>query len=163
MNTILPSKARRSVSRRAVVGAVTAGAVITAGGVGYAAWSVTATGSSQAKSGTPTAGVVAVATPATSLYPGGSTPVYFTVTNPNSFPVTYNAATLGTVTVDDATACPVSNVTVVANPAVSITLAAGATSTVQSPADAITMVTGAPDGCQGRTFTIATSLSGVSG
>ncbi len=34
MNTILPSKARRSLSRRAVVGAVTATAVVTASGVG---------------------------------------------------------------------------------------------------------------------------------
>lgn len=161
MNTVLPSRGRRSLSRRAVVGTVTAVTVATAGGIGYAAWSVNASGSSQAKSGTRTAGVVAVATVTEVLYPGASAPVYFTVTNPNSFPVTYNSATLGTVAVDDATACPVANITLT-NPAVSISLAAGATSSVQSPAGAISMSSTAPDGCQGRTFTITTTLAGVS-
>lgn len=162
MNNVLPT-GRRGLPRRTVV-LGGAGTVLVAmiGGVAYAAWSVSATGSSRATSGTPVAGVVAVATPTASLYPGGSTGLFFTVTNPNSFPVTYTAQSYGTVTVDDATACPAGNVTV-ANTTVSISLAAGGTSTVQSPAGAITMASTAPDGCQGRTFTVATTLTGASG
>ncbi len=161
MITVLPTGRRALTSNRvmaATVGVTTLGLV---GGVAYAAWSVSATGSSQASSGTPVTGTVTVATPVASLYPGGATPVYFTVTNPNSFPVTYTAASFGTVSVDNATACPVSNVTVT-NQTVSISLAANTTSTVQSPAGAISMASAAPDGCQGRTFTVATTLSGAS-
>ena len=101
MITVLPAAARRRrlAGRGLLLGSVGALVVGTASGVAYAAWSVSATGSSQASAGTPTAGVVSVATPTAGLYPGGSTAVYFTVTNPNSFPVTYNALTFGTVTV----------------------------------------------------------------
>ncbi len=164
MITIVPAgrhRRPRFTPKTVVVGTMAA-VVLGAAGVGYAAWSVSASGSSQATSGTPVAGVVTTATPTSSLYPGGSTGLFFTVTNPNSFPVTYTAQSYGTITVDDATACPATNVTV-NNTAVSISLAAGATSTVQSPASAITMSSSAGDGCQGRTFTVATTLTGASG
>jgi hypothetical protein len=161
MINVLPTGRRTLTWNSVIAAAAGVTAVGLVGGVAYAAWSVSATGSSQATSGTPVTGTVTVATPVDSLYPGGTTPVYFTVTNPNSFPVTYTAATFGTVTVDDATACPASNVTT-ANQAVSISVAAKTTSTVQSPAGAISMASDAPNGCQGRTFTVATTLSGAS-
>jgi hypothetical protein len=164
MINVLPTGRQRRLPRRSVTLGAVALVAVTGGGIAYAAWSVSATGSSQATSGTPVVGTVAVATPVASLYPGGSTPVYFTVTNPNSFPVTYTAASFGTVTVDgDASTCPPATYITTANQAVSVSLAAGATSTVQSPAGAISMTNSAPDGCQGRTFTVATTLTGTSG
>jgi hypothetical protein len=164
MATLLPAACRTLSGKGLVLAAGGTLLVGTASGVAYAAWSVSASGSSQATSGTPVVGTVAVATPVDGLYPGGSTPVYFTVTNPNSFPVTYNAATFGTVSVDgDATTCAPATYISTTNQTISVTVAAGATSTVQSPAGAITMDTTAPDACQGRTFTVATTVTGVSG
>lgn len=165
-STVLPAGGRLPrLSTRSIVVA-SAGTLLfgTLAGVGYAAWSVSATGSSTAQSGTPVVGTVTSATPTTSLYPGGSTPVYFTVSNPNTFPVTYTAATFGTVTVSgDATTCDPATYITTANQTLSIALAAGATSTVQSPAAAIKLADTAPDACQGRTFTIATTVTGQSG
>jgi hypothetical protein len=164
MINVVPTGARGLSRRSTVLGGAGLAVLGVTSAVAYAAWSVSATGSSQATSGTPTVGVVAVATPTASLYPGGSTPVYFTVTNPNSFPVTYNAITFGTVTVaGDQTTCDPATYIITSPPSVSIPLAANTTSTVQTPAGAITLSTSAPDTCQGRTFTVATSLSGVSG
>lgn len=159
---ILPTGRRLGTRSGIVLGSTAALGLGVVSGVAYAAWSVSATGSSQATSGAPVTGVVSVATTTASLYPGGSTGLYFTVTNPNSFPVTYTAADFGAVSVDNSTACPATHVTVV-DQAVSISLAAGATSAVQAPAGAISMSSSAPDGCQGRTFTVATTLTGASG
>lgn len=170
MITILPSKARRSLPRRAVVGTVTAAAVLTAGGIGYAAWTVTATGSSQAKAGTVSAGVITVATASADLYPGGTGAVYFDVTNPNGFPVTYNALSFvsPTITITGGGAgCLTSMLTlnaVTLTTTTDINIAANTTATAQSVAGAVTMSTGAHNDCQGATFTISgTTLNGVSG
>lgn len=162
MINIVPTGGRALTGKSLVLAAVGAVVLGTVTGVAYAAWSVSATGSSEAKSGTPVTGTVTASTANGDLYPGGDAPVYFTVSNPNSFPVTYTQASFGTITVDDATACPASNITVTTT-AVSISLAAGATSTVQTPAGAVALSSAAPDGCQGRTFTIATTLTGTSG
>ena len=154
---------RPSLPRRAAVLTTTGVVVLGGAGAGYAAWTVTASGSSGASSGAPQAGVVSAATPATRLFPGGATPLSFTVTNPNPFPVTYTSVGFGAVSVDDATACPPATHLTTQNQTVSITLAAGATSSVQTPAGAITMRSTAPDGCQNRTITVATTVSGQSG
>ena len=163
MNNVLPTGRRGlRISARAVSVSTVGAVLVAGGGLAYAAWSVTAAGSSAATSSTALAGVVSVATPVGTLHPGGTTSVAFTVTNPNSFPVTYTAADFGAIPVDNATLCPVSNVSIT-DQAVSIALAAGATSSVVTPAGAISMIAGAPDGCQGRTFTVATTLTGASG
>ena len=161
---VLPSGRRAPrLTRRAVVVSTSTALLAVTAGIGYAAWSVSATGSSQASSGSVSAGVVAVATPVASLYPGASTAVYFTVSNPNAFPVTYNAVTFGTVSVSgDPTTCNPATYVTTTVPTVSIAVAANTTSTVQSPAGAITLSSSAPDACQGRTFTVVTSLTGVS-
>jgi hypothetical protein len=172
MNTVLPCQARRSVPRRALVGTVTAVAVVTAGGIGYAAWTVTATGSSQAEAGTPVTGAVTVQVASSKLFPGGSAPVYFNVTNPNDFQVTYKSleftTTNVTVTRNDTatTACAATDVTLTGG---SITLTAdlvipaGGNANGSAPG-AITLNATAPDACQGDTFQITgTTISGVSG
>lgn len=156
---------RRSSARRAgrtVVVTTAAAVVLGIGGVGYAAWTVSASGTSQASSASIVNGVVSPATPSSLLYPGATTGAAFTVTNPNTFPVIYTAVSFGTVTSDDALNCPPSNVTT-SNQTVSISLAAGQTSPVQTPAGSVSMLAGAPNACQGRTFSIATTVSGSSG
>lgn len=154
---------RRPMPRKAAVVAMTTAVVMAAGGVGYAAWSVSAAGSSAAKSGAPVQGLVSVATPADALYPGGSTPLYFTVSNPNAFPVTYTSAAFGAVSSDDATGCSPADYITTTNQTINVTVAAGATSTVVSPAGAIGMRSSAPDTCQNRTFTVSTTVTGLSG
>ena len=162
MSNVLPSGRRGlRLSARAVSVSTVAVVVVAGGGLAYAAWSVTAAGSSQARSTTPVQSTVTASLAAADLYPGASAPVYFTVTNNNSFPVSFTAASFGTVTSDDPTACPASNVTVT-NQAISVSLQPGVTSAVQTPAGAVTMSGTAPTGCQGRTFTVATTLAGTS-
>ena len=152
-----PSRTRRPL-------ALTAVAVVVLGGgtIAYAAWTANASGSSQAKSLTAVALTVSVDTATAELYPGGSAKVYFTVTNPNPYAVTFTAADFSTVVSDDETGCPNANITVNDKTGLSINVAANTTSATQSITGAVTMAGTAPDGCQGRTFTVATALTGTS-
>lgn len=166
---VLPSRPRRArglhrragLPRRAVVLGTTGAVVLGVAGVGYAAWTVTASGNSAAASGSPVVGVVTAATPVDKLYPGGSTALYFTVSNPNSFPVTYSTASFGTVSSSSASCSPTDHITT-ANQSVTVTVAAGQTSSVLTPAGAITMKQSATDACQNVTFTVATTVTGAS-
>ncbi|MBI4884193.1 MAG: hypothetical protein HY826_09080 [Actinobacteria bacterium] len=140
------------------VGAV--GSVLIAGTVA-ALWTSSGSGSGQAKALTAQGITVNAATGAADLYPGFSAgDVFFTLTNPNPYPVEFTAMTPGAITSSNAGACPASNVTVASASGLSLTVAANATSTAQSVADVVSMVSTAPDGCQGVTFTIALSLTG---
>ena len=153
-NTILPTRrGSRLLLATAAVAAVAAG-----GSVAYAAWSSTATGSSQARSGTASSATVTAASGTAGLYPGASDAVYFTITNPNSFPVTYTTATFGAVVSSDPALCPAANVTASDKTGLSITVAANTTSATLSIPAAVTMAANAPDGCQNKTFTIPTTL-----
>ena len=143
---------------RLVVGLFTVAAVGIGGSVAYAAWTSTATGSSQARSGAASSATVTAATGTAGLYPGASDAVYFTVTNPNSFPVTYTTANFGAVVSSDPALCPAANVTTADKTGLSITVAANTTSATLSIPAAVTMAANAPDGCQSKTFTIPTTL-----
>jgi hypothetical protein len=150
-----------SFKRKAAIALLGAGAV-TAGGFAYATWSASGSGSGNAKALTAVAVTVTAATGAADLYPGFSDgDVHFTLTNTNPYPITFTGMTAGAITSSDPTNCPSSHVTVDNATGLSIAVAAGGTNVARSIADVVNMASGAPDGCQGVTFTIALTLAGT--
>ena len=130
-------------------------------GTAYALWSASATGSGSSKALTAQTITVTASTPTADLYPGFTQgDVFFSLSNSNPYPVTFTSMTAGTVTSGDPTNCPASNVTVANASGLSIAVPAGASNQAASIADVVTMVSGAPNGCQGVTFTIGLTLSG---
>lgn len=164
MIEILPQgrHGRPSRTRRPLALTLVAVVVLGGGTIAYAAWTANASGSSQAKSVTAQSATITVATGVADLWPGATGKVYFTVTNPNPYPVTFTAADFSTVVSDNETACPNANITVNDQTGLSINVAASSTSATQSITGAVTMAGAAPDGCQGRVFTITTALTGTS-
>jgi hypothetical protein len=110
-----------------------------------------------------TAAVIAGPVGTTDLYPGTSVAVAFTVTNPNDVPVTFTSVRFAGVTSDDPAACPAGYVTGLRAAPLEITVAALETSRVLTVPGAVTMRADAPDGCQGRTFALTTTLTGAAG
>ena len=132
-------------------------------GLAFAAWTASGTGSGTARAATATVSVVTGRNGTPDLYPGYTDgDVYFTVTNPNSYPVRYTSATFGTVTSSDAINCPSSNVTTDASVSgLAIDVPAGSTGTDASIPDVVNMSSSAPNACQGVNFTIILTLSGT--
>ncbi len=146
----------------AIVGAFVG---VAGAGIGYALWSANGTGSGRAAAVSAQSVTVTAVTGAADLYPGFTQgDVFFTLTNPNPYPVTFTAMASGAVTSSDIPNCPSSNVTV-ATTATGLTLnvAANATSATLSIPNVVTMIGAAPDGCQGKTFDIALTLTGAQG
>jgi hypothetical protein len=163
---------KKSFSRKlAVTTAAVLGALIL--GVAFANWTATGSGSGTAKA--VTANVSAVTTDPTGavadLYPGFTGgDLYFKITNPNPYAVSFNKYTLGSITMEDATG-PCSTATGnVSVPTTEQTLPSGSEITVpantttpvsRSIADVVSMSSGAANECQGDTFTIAITLTGT--
>ena len=142
----------------ALIGAVSS--VLVAGTVA-ALWSANGSGGGEARALTAQSVTVNAAVGAADLYPGfAAGDVYFTLTNPNPYPIVFTSVTPGAITSSNAGACPASNVTVASATGLSLTVAANSTSGSQSIADVVSMQSTAPDGCQGVTFTIALTLTG---
>ena len=100
----------KNVTRRIATVVALLVALVTVG-VATAAWLQTGTGSGSAQATTAVASTIVASTPVADLYPGktgGS--VFFTVSNPNPYPVTFTSLAAGTVTSGDPTNCPASNV-----------------------------------------------------
>lgn len=145
--------------KRWIAGGVLVAAVVT-GAVAYAAWSGTATGPGRARATTSVQSTITAVDGAPDLYPGFTDgDVFFTITNPNAFEITYTAMTATTVTSSDEVNCPAANVTV--DPATGLSLVSppGASGTL-SIADVVNMSAAAPDGCQGVSFDITMALTG---
>lgn len=151
---------------------VTVPAVLCGGTAAWAFWSATGTGSATVSttSAAPLT-VTAGATAPDALYPGRTVSLPVTVANSNGYTVSLTKLTAVTPASSDATACPASNIavnqTVVDAMATggytlptAITVSAGS-STQASLANLITLKSTAPDGCQGRTFTISLSFTGA--
>lgn len=134
-----------------------------ASGTAYALWSSTGTGPSQAKAVSAQALTVSAASGAADLFPGNDGTLYFSVTNPNPYPVTLTTLTPGSVTSGAAGACPASNLTTRSLTGLSLAVPASSTNVALSAPGAVTLVTAAPDGCQGVTFTVNVTLSGTQG
>jgi hypothetical protein len=147
--------------RSKIAGALAVGVMLLGGGIAGALWSAGGNGSGQSKALTAQSLSVSAATGAADLYPGftgGDT--YFTLTNTNPYPVTFTSMTAGAITSSNPAGCPSTNVAVANATGLSLAVGANATSATQSIVDVVSMVAGAPDACQGATFTIALTLSG---
>ena len=140
---------------------------LVAGGVALAAWSSSPTGTGRSGARTAIELTVTAVNGTADLYPGTTQgEVFFTLTNPNPYPVVFTSmAPAGAVTntnASDATACPASHVTVSSATGLSLTVAANSTSGTLSIPDVVSMALAAPDGCQGKSFEIPMTLTGVS-
>jgi hypothetical protein len=136
-------------------------AVIVGGGVAYANWTASGTGSGAAKAAGATALTVNVGTTTADLYPGFTQgDVFMSVSNPNPYPVNITSLTPGAITSSSGT-CAASNITVLPATGLSIPVAANATNVAVTVPNIVTMITTAPDACQGVTFTVAVTLAGV--
>ena len=146
--------------RKVAVIGVVVGSLL-AGGVVVALWSSNGTGGAQAKALTAQTVTVNAATAAAQLYPGFSGgDVFFTLTNPNPYPVVFTTMTPGATVSSNPAGCPASNVTVVGASGLSLAAPAGGPSTGRTIAGVVSMASAAPDGCQGVTFTITLDLTG---
>jgi hypothetical protein len=145
--------------KKIVIGIVT---VITLGaGAAAALWSASGTGSGTARSVTAQTVTVTAATGAADLYPGFTGgDVHFTLTNPNPYAVTFDSMTAGAITSSNP-ACAATNVTVIGATGLSIPVVAGATNVAASVPNVVSMDGGAPDACQGVSFTVALTLTGT--
>jgi hypothetical protein len=147
-------KARRWASRTAALAAAVATLMI--GSIAAATWTLSGTGTGAADATTALGLTVSIASP-DDLYPGLTTDVTLTVSNPNAFAVEITAVTFtGDLTVTPAAeqTCSVADSAVTFNnqSLLSEVVAAGAESTAITLTGAITMGTGATDGCQGASF-----------
>jgi len=149
--------------RIAVVGSLSLVALIVAG-VAFAAWTATGTGTGEAKAKTAVALTINTVAATANLYPTGSAPLEFTVTNPNPYKVNITSVTAGSITVDAGhSGCNAGSVTVPGSPlTMNLDVLAGATSTTQTFAGAVQMSNAANDSCQGATFTIPLTVAGAS-
>lgn len=150
------------MTRKRKVGAVSIiMLMLTGGGIAAALWSANGSGSGQAKALTAQSLTVTAATGAADLYPGFTGgDVFFTVTNPNPYAVTFTSMTPGTITSSNPSGCAATNLSVLSASGLSIAVGASTTSATQSIANVVTLAAGAPDACQGVTFTVALTLSG---
>lgn len=113
---------------------------------------------------------------AADLYPGAAGAIYFTIANPNPYPVTLTSASLGTPrNADSASACQAStngitNLTVIGGTiAVNIAVPARAGTGVGNPPAvagslpaAVQMTMQADPSCQSQVFLVPVTLSGAS-
>jgi hypothetical protein len=148
------------LNKKLFAGGLVAGSVAVAG-LASALWSSSGTGPSQARALSAATLTVNSATATADLYPGYTQgDLFFTVTNTNPYPVTITSMTAGAVTSSDTAACANTNVTVANASSLSLSVPAGGTSGTLTIPNVVTMITGAPDGCQGRTFSVALTLTG---
>jgi hypothetical protein len=153
--------------RGTVIALGVVGTLVGGGTAAYAYWSATGTGAGTIQSTTAaTLTVSAAATPLADLFPGKTDDLSFRITNTNAYPVSLTKLTALTIGSSDPANCPSSNITV------NVTIGAGGY-TLPTPISVlanatasptmtglITLAAGAPDGCQGRTFTANMTFTG---
>lgn len=158
---IKSSLATMSRKKKILFGTGAVGVTIGAVGVAAALWSANGSGNSQATALVAQTVTVTAQSATADLYPGFSGgDVFFSLTNTNPYPITFTNMTPGTVTSSDPTNCPVSNVVASARSGLNLQVGANASSAVLTIDSAIAMVSAAPDGCQGVTFTVPLTLTG---
>jgi hypothetical protein len=147
------------------LGVIAAGlSLLLVAGVAFAAWTADGSGKGTATAISAKTVTVNADTGTADLYPGSKGGVYFTLTNDNPYAITFDKLTAASVfSSSDETACPKANLTIdPALPVTGLSLAVGAntTSAQESIADLVALSHGAPDGCQGKSFTISLTLTG---
>ena len=147
--------------KKAIIGAVVTTGVVAGAGLAWANWSGNASGTGNAKARTAQVVTITAATGADDLYPGYTLgDIDFTLSNTNPYPITFTGWS-GTSLSSDKAGCAASNVTLNSSGAISIAVPAGASNQAASIDDVVTMIYGAPDACQGATFTITLALTGA--
>ncbi len=133
--------------RTAVIAAVAVVAV--GGGVAYAAWSSTGSGSGTVGSTTSVNSTISPVAGATGLYPGGGVDFQVTITNPNAYAV--QVASIAAGSSDEVNGCAAATVTsaAVSNPTGTINAGQSGTYTLHA-----TMNANASDACKSQTFTL---------
>lgn len=148
-------------TRNKVAALVIALTVMLTAGLAVALWTANGTGSGNARALTAQTITVNATTGTADLYPGfAGGDVHFTLTNTNPYAVTFDSMTPGAIISSNPGSCPASNVSASSATGLSLPVGANATSGAQSIANVVSMDSGAPDGCQGVTFTIALTLTG---
>ena len=150
---------RMTLKNKAIAAVATAG-VVAAAGTAWALWTANGSGTAQSKALTAQGVTVNAATATAELYPGGAASVYFTLTNPNPYPVNFTTMTPGAIVSSDPTNCAASNVTAAGKTGLNVAVAANSTSATLSIPAVVTMLTTALDGCQGVSFTVPLTLTG---
>jgi hypothetical protein len=155
-------------SRKFIVGGALAGAILAASGVAFATWSATGGGTGSAlavTAQTVTINAVALNSSSASLFPGGPAGnVYFTVANPNPYPIKITNITWGTPVSANPSACSSAFISVDASAPTSgfsLTVAASGTSPVTQVNGVLDLSSSATDTCQGNGFNVPMTVSGV--
>lgn len=152
-------------SRKRAIGIGVTLIALAIAGLVYAAWTTGGSGSGYAKAGTAqqlTTVDVSASTTAT-LYPGVNGDVLIRIANPNPYPVRVTAiAGNGAITADAGhPGCVTTGVTFTNQTGLTIDIpASGQTQTTLT--GAASMTNASDNGCQGATFTIPVTLTGVS-
>ena len=143
--------------RRLTSAGIGTAALLLAGGIAYAAWSVLGAGTATASSGTPQPLGVS-ATVSGTLYPGATADVLVTVSNPNSAAVTVESLALaGAVTAS--AGCTTPGVTVSLPAATALVVPAGGNASL-NVSNGVSMTAASSSNCQGATFTIPLRANG---
>lgn len=153
--------------RRWIIAGIVSTLVVATGLVAYALWAGTGTGAGRARATTAVAATVdpvdcAAQPGCIDLYPGYTAgDVYFTITNPNPYDITFTDMTPGAVTVLPGNpGCPAGAIVVAPASGLALAAPANATTAELSVLDVVTMVDTAPNECQGASFDIALTLTG---
>ena len=162
---IVPSRLRRWLTLPAGIAATVAVAVVLAGGVAYAAWTSSGSGTATAKAGTASAPTTTTlggsAVTSGFLYPGTSGDAVIQVNNPNSYPVNVTAiAPAGAVTASGGSGtCTTTGVSFsTQNPTSGNSIGANSSATLALK-NAVAMSANSDSGCQGATFTIPVTVT----
>jgi hypothetical protein len=154
-------------ARNLIIGAVAALTMLVGGGVAFATWSASGSGTGSAlayTAQTVTVNAVALSSSASSLFPGGPAGnVYFTVTNPNPYPIKITNVAWGTPVSTNPTACPSSVISVDPSAPTSgfnLTVPANGTSSVTQVNAVLDLSSSALDACQGNVFNVTVTVTG---
>ena len=156
----------RSFSKRATIASLFLG-ILLVGSVAFAYWTASGSGNGYAKAATPQllSTVDVSASTTADLYPGGTGTLKMQIHNPNSYAVTVTDIAATGVGTSGNAPCDAANTVSLVAPlsGLSIAVPAGGNSTVQTYAGAVQMSYGATadNSCQGKTFSIPVSLTGV--
>jgi hypothetical protein len=142
----------------AIAGAV----IVLMAATAAALWTSRGSGTGRAQAVTAVDATTTAADGTAELYPGfEGGDLYFEISNPNSYAITYTGMESATVTSSDETGCPASNVQVDTDlTGLSLASPPGASGSLTIP-DVVSMDAAAPDGCQGATFEVEITLTGT--